>query len=314
MELNFRLWRFGESIALRGLMNAASATGDPEPLTYSLALLRAYLASGVGKSPVEHVAPATELLLAFSSTGDDAFLRAARRRAQLHESFPCNTSGAKLHRSDLSGWDRQIWVDCMDVDAPFLARLGALTGEDQYFDQSAQEAIAYARALQDDATGLFYHGFEEYCGRNGQVWARGNGWAMMGLVETLKFLPKPTSHYNELRQRLVSQCQSLAKYQDSEGLWHTLLIQPQTYLESTLATMAAYALREAFDAGILDESEFGYMEKKARAAAMRLIAEDGTLQLVSDATPVGEPGMYASRPFGIFPWGQGALLLLVTQE
>jgi creatinine amidohydrolase/Fe(II)-dependent formamide hydrolase-like protein len=40
------------------------------------------------------------------------------------------------------------------------------------------------------------------------------------------------------------------------------------------------------------------MEHKARAAAMRLIAEDGTLERVSDATPVGEAKMYASRPFG----------------
>jgi hypothetical protein len=44
------------------------------------------------------------------------------------------------------------------------------------------------------------------------------------------------------------------------------------------------------------------------------IAPDGTLQLVSDATPVGALSTYATRPFGVFPWGQGPLLLALCQE
>jgi hypothetical protein len=77
--------------------------------------------------------------------------------------------------------------------------------------------------------------------------------------------------------------------------------------------MAAFALREAFDAGLLAPGEFGEVERKARAAALELILDDGSLDLVSEATPVGELKMYASRPFGVFPWGQGPLLLLLTQ-
>jgi unsaturated rhamnogalacturonyl hydrolase len=42
------------------------------------------------------------------------------------------------------------------------------------------------------------------------------------------------------------------------------------------------------------------------------VSPDGALQLVSDATPIGELQMYASRPFGIFPWGQGPLLLVLA--
>jgi unsaturated rhamnogalacturonyl hydrolase len=262
MKLSFRKWRFGESIALRGLISASRVTGDPEPLAYSLALLWSYLAGGVVKSPVEHVAPATELLLAYTLTGEEAFLEAPRRRADLHASFPFNAFGARFHRSDLSGWVRQIWVDCMDIDPPFLAHPGAITGEDRYFAQSAQEVIAYARSLQGAETRLFYHGFEESCARNGQLWARGNGWALMGMVETLKFLPKLYPQHEEFQQGLHTHCEGLAKYQDREGLWHTLLVQPKTYLKSTLATMAAYALREPFSAGILNGSDFGQWSTK----------------------------------------------------
>jgi unsaturated rhamnogalacturonyl hydrolase len=313
MRWPFRMWGFGEGIALRGLLHAYRVTGNAEYFGFARALLRAYVGRGVAKTNEEHIAPGSELLLLGEATGETEFLAAARRLAELHASFPINKFGAKMHRPDLPGWRKQIWVDSMDVDGPFLARLGVVTGEEKYFAQAADEITGYARALQDEGTGLFYHGFEEDCGHNGQLWARGNGWAVMGLVETLKLLPSAEPRYDELRARLAAQCRGLARHQHAGGLWHTVINQPETYLESTLAVMTAYALREAFNAGLLDEREFGAMEQAARAAALRLVKDDGALDLVSDATPIGELKMYASRPFGVFPWGQGPLLLLLSQ-
>jgi rhamnogalacturonyl hydrolase YesR len=78
--------------------------------------------------------------------------------------------------------------------------------------------------------------------------------------------------------------------------------------------MASYALREAFEHGVLDSARHADMERKARAAMRAQIASDGVLGLVSDATPVGARAVYATRPFGVFPWGQGPLLLALCQE
>jgi unsaturated rhamnogalacturonyl hydrolase len=113
---------------------------------------------------------------------------------------------------------------------------------------------------------------------------------------------------------LQAQCRGLLQHQDRNGLWHTVINQSETYFESTLAVMVAYMLREAFRTDLLNEREFGEMEPRARNAAMRLVADNGALELVSDATPVGELKMYATRPFGVFPWGQGPLLLMLSQE
>ena len=136
----------------------------------------------------------------------------------------------------------------------------------------------------------------------------------MGLVETLKFLPVDHSRRGELVEKVLTLCRSLSEYQHEDGLWHTVIDHKDTYLESTLAVMVAVALREAFDCGILDGNEFGRMERQARAAVMKLIDEDGALALVSDATPIGSLNMYATRPTGIFPWGQGPLLLMLTKS
>ena len=107
---------------------------------------------------------------------------------------------------------------------------------------------------------------------------------------------------------------ALAPAQHPSGLWHTVINDPATYLESTLATMAAYAVREGMNHGVLDASRHAEMERRARVAMHTQVAPDGALQRVSDATPVGARAVYATRPFGVFPWGQGPLLLALCQE
>jgi unsaturated rhamnogalacturonyl hydrolase len=313
MRWNYRVWGFGEAIALRGLLRSGDLLGDAAPIGFVHGLLRSWLGRGVARSNEDHVGAGRELLDLYGRTGDPQFLDAARRLAALNAGFPKGPTGARYHRTDTPGWRWQIWVDCMDVDGPFLAALAHATGEDAYFDQAAEELLGYARALQAD-DGLLFHGFERDCGRNGQVWARGQGWALMGLVDTLAMLPRAHPAWSELHQRLVALTEALVATQDASGLWHTVVDAPETYLESTLAAMAAYALREAFAHRLLDSVPCRVMEGKARAAMHVQIAPEGSIHLVSDATPVGALSTYATRPFGIFPWGQGPLLLALCQE
>lgn len=313
MRWNYRVWGFGEAIALRGLLRAGDLLGDPAPIGFVHGILRSWLGKGVARSNEDHVGAGRELIEMHRRTGDPQFLDAARKLAALNAGFPKGPTGARYHRTDTPGWRWQIWVDCMDVDGPFLAALAQATGEAAYADQAVEELLGYARALQTDG-GLLFHGFERDCGRNGQLWARGQGWALMGLVDTLGLLPRAHPAWAELHQRLAALVAALAASQHESGLWHTVVDQPETYLESTLAAMAAYALREAFAHNLIDAAGYGAMEVRARAALHREIAPDGSLKLVSDATPVGALATYATRPFGIFPWGQGPLLLALCQE
>lgn len=313
MRWNYRVWGFGEAIALRGLLRTGDLLGDPAPFGFVHGIMRTWLGRGVARTNEDHVGAGRELLELYQRTNDGQFLDAARKLAALNASFPAGPNGARYHRGDTPGWRHQIWVDCMDVDGPFLAALAHATGEDGYFDQAVSELLGYARTLQSD-TGLLFHGFERDCGRNGELWARGNGWALMGLVDTLALLPRSHVAWNELQQRTVALVDALADTQHASGLWHTVINDSATYLESTLATMAAYALREAITHGVLEASRYEEIEHKARAAMHTQIAADGTLQLVSDATPVGARAVYATRPFGTFPWGQGPLLLALCQE
>jgi unsaturated rhamnogalacturonyl hydrolase len=312
MRWPFRVWAFGEAVALRGLLAASRATGDGEPLGFVRALLRTWVGRGVGRSAEEHVAPGAELLQLHALDGDAAWLDAARALAPLYTSTPIGPNGVRYLRPDLPGWRRQIWVDSIDGGPPFLARLARVTGEEPHAHEAAHALLGYARLLQDERSGLFVHGFEESCGTNGQHWARGNGWAVMGLVETLAWLPRETAQAGELRQRLLALVAGLAARQHASGLWSTVLDRPETPLETTLAAMTVCALDRASEAGVLASDPYRSMRDRAHAAVLEHVSAAGELGLVSDATPIGELRMYATRPFGIFPWGQGPLLLMLS--
>jgi unsaturated rhamnogalacturonyl hydrolase len=317
MRLPFHMWGFGEAIALEGLLSASERLDDREPMGFVAALVRATLARGIASHPEDHVAPGMSMLSLYRKTGDDAYLRGAKELAELYNSFPENQYGAKLHRSGQPGWQNQIWVDHMDVDAPFLAALFAVTGEEIYLRAATRELLAYARLLQDETTGLMWHGYESACGRNGELWARGNGWALMGMAETLAWIPAREPARGEILERLAILLCGLARLQDASGLWHTVLDDPSTYLETTLAAMIAYTIPAVCSQNRengLDMSEFEAMATGARAAVLQQIDDEGALQLVSHATPIGTRRMYATRPFGVFPWGQGPLLLMLSAE
>lgn len=314
MTWNFRVWGFGEAIALRGLMVFADAVGDAAAPAFVHGLLRAWFGRGVACSAADHVGPGCELLALWRRTGDPAFLEAARGLAALHASFPQHESGARWHRPDQAGWQHQIWVDCMHVDPPFLVRLATATSEDRYYDQGAGELLAYARLLQDERTGLFVHGHELRCGPNGERWARGNGWALLGLVDTLVELPSEHPARLELHQRLRALSDGLARAQRTDGLWHTIIDDERTFAESTLAAMVASALPGAVRSGLLDRSTHESMERRAREAIPALIDQTGALQLVTEATPIGSREMYATRAFGVYPWGQGPALLALSRQ
>jgi unsaturated rhamnogalacturonyl hydrolase len=309
----FRSWAFGEAIVLEGLLAAADIAGRPDFFGFVHGLARASLGRGVGKAPEDHVAPGRIFLILHERLRDGAFLDAARALAALHRTFPKNRAGARMPRAHLPGWREQIWVDSMDIAPPFLAHLGRVTGEPSLYDEAAEDLLSYARLLQE-GSGLLRHGYEQSCGPNGQIWARGNGWALLGMVETLDQLPATHPAREEISQRIMALLDGLKAHQDESGLWHTVIDRPETYAESTLAAMVATGVRRAAAAGIRMPDDILGMAGRAHAGVLALIAPDGGLMKVSDATPVAELSMYATRPFGIFPWGQGPLLLMVCQQ
>lgn len=95
-------------------------------------------------------------------------------------------------------------------------------------------------------------------------WARGNSWLTIAIPEFLELvdLPENNATRRYLLQVLESQVSALAKCQDDSGLWHTLLDDPQSYLESSATAGFAYGILKAVRKRYIDAS-YAPVAKKA---------------------------------------------------
>jgi rhamnogalacturonyl hydrolase YesR len=308
----FKVWGFGESIAMEGLL---AAGGRHRRFAASLLTQWATTAPPLHTEPLAHVAPGVPLLSLLTETNDPGLRTRAAELADVMRTFAVGASGARIHRPDLSGWEHEVWVDCMHLDGPFLVRYGHMTGDDSAVDLGAELLLSHARVLQDETSGLFSHGFDDATGqRNHLHWGRGQGWALLGLADTLRELPAAHPARAEIQQRLTRLIDGLAATEAESGQWSTVVDHKETYREPSVSAFVALGVGRAVDAGLAELDRQALADRAWDAVATQL-AGDGTLPGVSDATPVGATAAhYGSRPRGVFPWGQGPALLAAIER
>jgi unsaturated rhamnogalacturonyl hydrolase len=203
-----------------------------------------------------------------------------------------------VHRPDLERWHAVIWVDCMHTDGPGLGLLGRV-------EEGVATTVEYASALQRD-DGLFQHGYDVLSGRGNDVaWGRGQAWAMLGLLGTLRHAAVP-----ELLDRLAAQLGALSRYED-DGRWHTVVDDPASSFENSVSAYLAWLVPQAAAMGLADDDA---QDLARRARAATLAALDQGRLAVSDATPVAARRAYRDLPTGVHPWGQAPVLDLLLDE
>lgn len=309
LEYPFKGWGFGEGIALEAVWWAGTALQTPEYHQRVISLLDRWLARPLVEA--DHSAPGGLLLDAWESTGDERYRERAEALAAYMHALPRDSSGALFHRPLHPDYHDFIYVDCMEVDAPFLCRLAHATGDAGYFDRAAEQILGYATLLQDDTTHLFYHQYDGATQQvNGTFWGRGNGWALLGMLKTLLSLPAEHPAYAEIRRRFQDLVAALVACQRSDGEWTTVLDNPATYVEGSLTAMFGFGIEQSIGAGLLPP-DYQASADAAWIALQRRLSADGLLEGVSVATPPGDAAHYNSIPVGVgFPWGQGTALLV----
>ncbi|MCC6803861.1 MAG: glycoside hydrolase family 88 protein [Anaerolineae bacterium] len=308
LEYPFKVWGFGEGIALEAVWQAGDWLDAPECRQRVIALLDQWLARPLVEA--DHSAPGGLLLDAWEATGERRYLERAEALAAYLDTLPRTTAGALLHRPQHPDYHDFLYVDCMEVDAPFLCRLAQATGDVRCFDRAADQLLGYAALLQDGATHLFYHQYNGATNRvNGAFWGRGNGWALLGMLKTLRSLPAAHPSYGEIHLRFQRLVTALVAHQRPDGEWATVLDQPDTYVEGSLTAMFGYGIAEGIGSELLPP-DYQASADAAWIALRRRMSPDGLLEGVSVATPPGDAAHYNAIPVGAgFPWGQGPALL-----
>jgi unsaturated rhamnogalacturonyl hydrolase len=137
-----------------------------------------------------------------------------------------------------------------------LAQIGILLNRPHYIQEAKYQFLLHVQYLSDPVTGLWYHGWEftptpgsstagipddSKPGHNfaNALWARGNCWITVAIPVFLEVLGEKYLPLDDpIRKFLIStfrrQVDALVKCQNKEsGLWHTLLVDPSSYVETS---------------------------------------------------------------------------------
>jgi unsaturated rhamnogalacturonyl hydrolase len=202
----------------------------------------------------------------------------------------------------------QAFVDSVYFVVPGWLSLAEATGDERFRDEAVLQLEAHLDKLRDDS-GLFFHAWDEAAGRRSPcLWARGNAWMAMTLATICETRPGS----DPLRARAVSLLQALAAalvpLQDGSGLWHTVLDDPSTYLESSAAAAFALAIAKGVRCGVLS-ADLRPAVDRAWEAAQRYVSVAGDFTGVSGGTLPGDAAHYNSIPVGVERFGTGIFLL-----
>ena len=202
----------------------------------------------------------------------------------------------------------QAFLDSVYFVVPGWLALADATGEARFREEAVLQLEAHLDKLRDDS-GLFFHAWDEAAGRHSPcIWARGNGWLAMTLAAICDTRPED----DPLRARAVSLLQALVAglvpLQESSGLWHTVLNDSSTYLESSAAAAFALAIATGIRCGVLSP-ELRPVAARAWEAARGYVSPAGDFTGVSGGTLPGDAAHYNSIPVGSERFGTGIFLL-----
>ncbi|WP_462409131.1 glycoside hydrolase family 88/105 protein [Neobacillus sp. Marseille-QA0830] len=315
VERTFKMdfdWDWPGGVALFGVAEAYEATGEKKYLQYLKDWVDAELEDGmppitVNASSVGHI-----LLTLYKETNEEKYLNSALQIADFlltdAERF---ADGVLQHTVGGTKYifPEQAWVDTMFMAGYFLLRIGHMLDREDYFNFGLKQYHGHERFLQDDITNLYYHGWDNI-GQNhmsGIFWARGNSWAAYTMARALELIEVQHPSHMIIAGSLRDQLSALVRLQSETGLWHTIVDDPSSYLETSGSAGIAAALVKR---GKLYNK---YIQRSVEGILSQ-IREDGSVMGVSAGTAV----MYDASGYKEVPykrvqgWGQGLVLAFLA--
>lgn len=259
-------WNYIDSCMIRSVLMLHELTGDERLLDYAKRFTSAYVTDS-GEIPtmnpedfnLDNIAGGRNLLWLYRLTGEEKFLSGAHMlyNEQLLRQ-PRLNCGSYWHKAI---YPNQLWLDGAYMALPFLADYGIFTGDNSLVDDALHQAENIRNIMQDKASGLYYHGYDETrsliwadskTGLSANFWLRSMGWLCAGLVELYELTDD--SAVGDMLQELL---RSLAQRQQPRGMLLQLPALPhlpENYPETSGTLLFSYAALKACRLGICDDT------------------------------------------------------------
>jgi len=236
-----------------------------------------------GKSAVTDPASNGEpLLFAARVTGDAKLKQAADRMLEflLYKS-PKTRDGIIFHNEI----ENMIWVDSFYMGPPFLAVAG-------HPEEAVKQIVGYRRIMRDPEKGLYYHIWDEdlQVFTRKLFWGVGNGWAAAGMARVIRALPDTMLREKEMIAGYVRELlDACFRYQRTDALFHDILDDPTSFVETNMAQMLSYTIYRGVKAGWLDRAYLPQADR-IREAVYGKVDEFGLVQGVCGAPHFNSSG------------------------
>lgn len=333
LVMPYKSWNFGDSIGFEGILEAGRLLKDPTYFAFVNGWIRGWASRPEPFKPLDCTAPGVAMVEVANVTGDQAILESLNRLASYLMSRSKNRGiydtwesfclippygGEELPK------DEELWlanppggtcIDCLHFDPPFFTALGKETGNGLLIDAGVEQAHAYIDALQKE-NGIFDHFFMYGVpGTWAPGWGRGQGWALLGMMDVLKNISLDHSGRKKIEDAAKKLIYAIMRLQREDGRWWCVVDSKRSGEEGSTAGFMATGFARAIKLGIVDESIVKPAMIKALAGVIADTDPGGKLQNVTAAVFAStRRSHYEFTPRGFsVPWGQGPVALAICE-
>jgi len=307
-------WGWPCGVAYYGVSEAIGVTNNEEYLTALRGRVDRLIALGPPAWHVNACAMGHPLLSLHELTGDEKYLDIAMSMLEYLKNRALRFAERVLQHtvSEDNTFPEQAWADTLFMAAFFMLRAGVLQNDAGLINDALNQYYWHIEYLQDPATGLWYHGYDNLRKdhMSGFFWARANAWAAYTMSQIRFVLPERYLYpqFMDVDCSLRDQLSGLKQVQTESGLWRTVLDDCESYEELSASCGIAAAM--------LSNLNLLHTEAVVKAfnGILANISEDGRLLNVSGGTAVMrdlEGYRRISRKW-TQGWGQGLGLSFLT--
>jgi len=309
------MWDWPCGVAYYGVSEAIGVTENEEYIAGLRKRVDDYMALGLPAWTVNTCAMGHCLLTLYALTNEQKYLDTALSKLDYLQNKALRFADNVLQHtvSVKNDFPEQAWADTLFMAAFFMLRAGVLLNDKSKIDDALNQYYWHIEYLQDPASGLWYHGYNnlQKDHMSGFFWARANAWAAYTMSQVGITLPEPYLYpqFMDVDCSLRDQIAGLKRYQTENGLWRTILDDDESSYEELSAScgIAAAMLsnRNPLHTGAVSSAYTGIMKN---------ISDDGRLLNVSGGTAIMRDitGYRKISRKWTQGWGQGLGLAFLT--
>lgn len=258
-----------------------------------------WIKKGMPRENADYTINGYSLIYLFNQTKNKKYLKALKSLINYLKTFEKTDEGSIPYR--VSNPD-QVLVDSLGMVSPFLCRYGYYFNDESCTELAITQLTNFLKLGMDEGSKLPYHGYNSKIKTKLGIigWGRALGWLLIGLVDSLEYIPSSNKHYTYLCNELEKIVSIVINYQLEDGNFAWQITTKEGHIDTSSTSMICYAIRRGVMLGILPDF---YKENTNRGLeALRTNTLNGSVQNCS--AECRGISMYPQK-YSSYPWAQG---------